>query len=224
MKPFLLSVFDYTGAWAKPYAESGWRVLLWDYKVEGDILERFGWLCGMVEEENGGHIDGLLAAPPCTAFASSGARWWPEKDAAGSFEKPFDSFTDYMVTLTLLVFVMVERFQPKFWALENPVGRIEKLVPELKPYRRLAFDPCDFGDPYTKRTIIWGNFNPRLRKTPVNPDQGSKMHTLPRNSKRAELRSATPPGFARAFFEANRLRGKPATRRIEKKLNLLEAG
>ena len=222
-QPLLLSVYDYTGNWAKPYVDAGWRVILWDYKVEGCILERFGWLCSMIDEENDGYVDGLLAAPPCTAFASSGARWWTDKDRSGTGPHPFRSFTEYMEALTRIVLVMVEKFSPRFWALENPIGRIEKVVPELKPYRRLAFDPCDYGDAYTKRTIIYGNFNPHLKKTPVLPTEGSKMHRLPPSIDRAGIRSATPQGFAKAFYQANKLQGKPVTISLESKLSLLEA-
>ncbi|WP_051617253.1 DNA cytosine methyltransferase [Desulfonatronovibrio hydrogenovorans] len=221
--PFLLSVYDYTGNWAKPYVEAGWRVLLWDYKFEGCILESFGRLMSLVEEENNGHIDGLLSAPPCTAFASSGARWWPDKDRHVSGLHPFDSFTEYMIALALMVLVMVEAFKPKFWALENPVGRIEKLVPELRFYRRLIFDPCDYGDPYTKRTVLWGKFNPNLKKNPIKPLHGSLMHRLPPSPDRTTMRSVTPPGFAQAFYRANNLSGRPTVRTTMKSINMLEA-
>lgn len=201
--PFLISVYDYTGNWARPYIDAGWRVLLWDQHFEGCILEGFGRLVRMVEEENEGCVDGLLAAPPCTAFSASGARWWPDKDAPGSAEPPWESFTEHMVGLTLIVWEMVVRFRPRFWALENPVGRIEKLCPELKPYRRISFNPCDYGDPYVKKTILWGDFNPNLPRSPVRPVEGSKMHRLPAGRGRSALRSVTPSGFAQAFYKAN---------------------
>jgi hypothetical protein len=38
---------------------------------------------------------------------------------------------------------------------------------------------------------------------PVEAVEGSKMHRLPPSPDRAALRSVTPGGFARAFFEAN---------------------
>ena len=202
-KPFLLSVYDYTGNWAKPYINNGWKVQLWDKQIEGDILERFTTLQLMIEDETGGKIDGLLAAPPCTAFAGSGARWWPDKDTYDSQYFPFNSFTEYMVSLTLIVLHMVDVFKPMFWAMENPVGRIERLVPELKKYDKLTFQPNEFGDPYTKRTIIYGNFNTMLPKKPVEATEGSRMWKLPPGPNRANLRSATPDGFAKAFYQAN---------------------
>jgi hypothetical protein len=94
--------------------------------------------------------------------------------------------------------------QPVFWCLENPVGKLSRWMgkPQLK------FNPCDYGDPYTKKTYLWGKFNMPVRY-PVDPvrscSQGSWIQTLGGKSDRTkELRSITPPGFARAFFEANR--------------------
>jgi hypothetical protein len=42
-------------------------------------------------------------------------------------------------------------------------------------------------------------------KNRVEPIEGSKMHLLPPSAERANLRSATPEGFAQAVFEANRM-------------------
>ncbi len=87
-------------------------------------------------------------------------------------------------------------YRPKFWALENPVGKLTRFLGKPKLY----FDPCDYGDPYTKKTGLWGEFNVPIRK-PVAASYGSMMHTDIRNQ--AE-RSKTPLGFAKAFFEANK--------------------
>jgi hypothetical protein len=85
---------------------------------------------------------------------------------------------------------------PAWWALENPVGTLPRwLGPPI-----FYFDPCDYGDPYTKRTALWGRFN-RPTGDPVPPTEGSKMHLMSSTAK-AE-RAITPPGFARAFYEAN---------------------
>ena len=208
MKPFLLSLYDYTGTWSQPYVDAGWKVMRWDKQIDGCVLERFSWIESMIEEETGGNIQGLLAAPPCTAFTSSGAVFWPQKDQPTEEYFPFDSFTEYMVGLTLIVLHAVDVFQPDFWALENPVGRIEKLIPELRQYRRMMFDPCDFGDPYTKKTILWGEFNANLKTNPVEPEyiiasNGNRYSKMFWYHKSKNIRSKTPEGFARAFYQAN---------------------
>lgn len=93
------------------------------------------------------------------------------------------------------------------WMLENPVSRLSSLW--RKPDH--AFHPCDFAgyveglDAYTKKTCLWtgGGFvmPPTMR---VEPSEGSRMHLMPPSEDRANLRSATPEGFARAVFLANR--------------------
>lgn len=135
-------------------------------------------------------VYGILAAPPCTELASSGARWWQGKGEAALLEA-------LAVVDACLRIIAIHR--PAWWALENPIGRLARY---LGP-PRYRFDPCDFGDPYTKRTCLWGQFNVPVRR-PVLPTEGSKMHRLSPSPRRAALRSETPRGFAQAFFEANR--------------------
>lgn len=191
----IISLYDYTGAWAQPYIDAGYPVRLWDYKVEGDILE--GDNFERLTTEYKDYIYAFLSATPCTDFAVSGARWWEEKD------KDTERI-DTSIALAEAVLIGSQACPDiKFWALENPVGRLEKLIPEFKQYRKLMFDPCDYGDPYTKKTVLWGTFNPNLPKNPVLPLYGSLMHSIPPSEKRQEIRSATPAGFAKAFFLAN---------------------
>lgn len=85
---------------------------------------------------------------------------------------------------------------PDWWVLENPVGTLRQYLGEPA----MRFQPCDFGDPYTKKTCLWGSFT-LPAKSPVDPSEGSKMHKL--SGRDQYERSLTPPGFARAFFEAN---------------------
>jgi len=66
----------------------------------------------------------------------------------------------------------------------------------------MTFQPNEYGDPYTKLTCLWGEFNTPMR-TPVPATEGSKMHRLGPSPDRAMLRSVTPMGFSRAFYEAN---------------------
>ena len=72
---------------------------------------------------------------------------------------------------------------------------------------RLKFDPCDYGDPYTKKTLLWGSFavpEPNRVEPIRSCKQGSWIQKLGGKSEKTKtLRSITPPGFAKAFFEAN---------------------
>ena len=182
MSRTILSLCDYTGAWPQPYLDAGYEVVRVELGEGRDVR--------LLRVMDLPRVHGILAAPPCTAFAGSGARWWAEKGDAALLEGL--SIVDACVRL-------VAALKPQWWCLENPVGR---LVRYLGPWR-MTFQPWEYGDPYTKKTCLWGNFDANLRRTPVEPTEGGKIHRMPPSPERGLLRSVTPPGFARAFFEAN---------------------
>lgn len=200
----LLSLFDYTGNWAKPFAEAGWNVILWDIKHTCNLFDQFSDIHDACADyfyenifDNFGTVDGILAAVPCTDFAVSGARWFAEKDESGQTQKSIE-----IVYQTLRI---IDLCSPDFWTIEQPVSRIHNLVPELgKP--KMYFNPCDFGEPYTKKTALYGDFNTNLKMNKVIPIHGSMMHTKygGKSERTKELRSVTPEGFASAFYEANK--------------------
>jgi hypothetical protein len=146
-------------------------------------------------------------------FASSGARW------KRTDEQMIDALS---VVDACLRIIMITK--PMFWALENPVGKLVRWLNRPIMY----FNPCDYGDPWTKKTCLWGSFNV-LHKNPVpaseflphrilsqkvSQNQINKLINcgyLPDNYKelygdlkdRQTIRAITPPGFAKAFMEAN---------------------
>ena len=178
MKKIILDLCGGTGAWSKPYRDAGYDVRLVTLP-DNDVR--------LYEPPE--NVYGILAAPPCTHFAGSGARWWSEKGGGAILEGL--SVVDACLRIVLLT-------EPNFWCLENPVGRLKNWIGPPEMY----FNPCDYGDPWTKKTCLWGEFN-IPEKTPVEPTEGSKIHRYPPSENRQELRSITPPGFAKAFFEAN---------------------
>lgn len=186
----ILDLCGGTGAWSKPYIDSGYPVInatLPDYDITDQDTLRL--LSGL------GNVYGILFAFPCTHFAGSGARWWAEKDKDGR------TLEDTKILTTGLM--IIATCKPHFWCLENPVGRINKWIG--KPV--LYFNPCDYGDPYTKKTALWGKFN-IPQKNPVEPQfvtykDGSRFAPNYGWSTN-ENRGVTPSGFAKAFFEANR--------------------
>lgn len=191
----ILSLFDATGAWSQPYRDAGYQVTQIDLTLGSDVLE--------TSAQDFAPVYGILAAPPCTDFSGSGARWWKDKDADGR--------TAESIALLEYTMSLIHDLNPLWWCLENPVGRLQRLVPEVGE-RRMTFNPCDYGDPYTKRTCLWGNFNTDLPRNPVEPiiyESAGKRGSwhwakLGGSSARTKsLRSATPVGFAGAFFQAN---------------------
>ena len=187
----ILSLFDESGVWSAPYVHAGYNVIQVDIQNGVDVLDLgidYFADCGIDD------VYGVLAACPCTHFANSGARWFADKDAAGVTQEGID-----LVNRTLDI---VDYFQPEFWAIENPMGRIKTLCG--LPSARLYFQPHHFGDPYTKRTQLFGFFNANLRPCNVLPTEGSRVHRLRGDvPEQKKARSLTPEGFAYAFFEQN---------------------
>ena len=177
MTKLILDLCGGTGAWSAPYQEAGYDV--WIVDKEWDVRLFY----------TSAKVHGILAAPPCQHLSGSGARWWKSKGRVALFEA---------LSIVDACMRVIKISDPVFWALENPVGRLVHYLGKPKMY----FDPCDYGDPYTKKTCLWGKFNePAINR--VDPVEGSKIHRIPPSKDRAKLRSITPPGFARAFYEAN---------------------
>ena len=184
----IVSLFDYSGNWSSPYKDAGFNVLRIDIKLDLDILS-------ITKEDLPSDVFGILAAPPCTDFAGSGAQYWKVKDADGRTEASLS-----LIDKTLEIISWYPEIN--FWALENPVGRLQKLRPKLgAPW---YFQPHWYGDPWTKKTGLYGKFNKDLPRNDVQPDPNSWIMKLGGKSERTkELRSMTPMGFAKAFYEAN---------------------
>jgi hypothetical protein len=141
-------------------------------------------------------IRGVLAAPPCTEFSFA-------KNMHGDkCKRDFEAGME-IVNACLQI---IKKAEPKWWALENPRGYLRQFLG--KPV--MTFDPYDFGDPWKKKTDLWGKFNPP-KMNPVQPlnVKFSLMHSkeiypeMYGKMSRQDRRAITPPGFARAFFEAN---------------------
>ena len=195
-----------TGSWSLPYVQKGYDVVVVDpaticktgavvlpltvEALEQDVDSPFHSLS----------IHGVLAAPPCTHFSFGGVSWWKAKDEAGV---TLDALGTVMCCLRL-----IERWQPNFWALENPIGRLRTLMPQLgKP--TLVFQPFDYGDAYHKKTQLWGKFN-IPKKTPVKSFRsmtkqfdGTDHPLYQRGLGRKVARAITPLGFAFAFADSN---------------------
>jgi hypothetical protein len=192
----ILDLCGGTGGWSRPYKEAGYDVRLitlpdndarlWPSQPSdpprlpsgfNDIAEYIG------------NVYGILAAPVCTCFSGSGA-CHPRSD-----EQLLEGLS--LVDACLRIIWTVK---PKFWAMENPVGKLRKWIGPPK----MSFHPCDYGDPYTKKTLLWGEFN-ELVKNPVEPTEGSKLWAMygGKSARTKEMRSITPQGFAQAFYRAN---------------------
>ena len=138
--------------------------------------------------------DLIIAHPPCTHLASSGAKWFDEKRKDGRQQEAIEFFMRF----TKL---------PGRWAIENPVGIMSTMY--RKPDE--IVQPWWFGDEAKKSTCLWLQGLPPLvadrivgqGKVHVTKS-GRKLpewYNLPPSPDRAKLRSITFPGLARAMAE-----------------------
>lgn len=194
----ILDLCGGTGGWSQPYRDAGYNVITVDPLASNKISNYRGTVQDFLRDCKAGLMDmsschGVLFGPPCTEFAGSGARWWKGKDP---------KLLEDAIEVVYAGLEIIKMVDPEWWALENPVGRLARVVPKLEKWL-MTFQPNWYGDPYTKKTCLWGNFNTCLEQDWVEPTEGSKMHLMSPGPDRWRKRSVTPKGFAKAFFNAN---------------------
>lgn len=211
----ILSLCDLTGTWSKPYLDRGYTVLRVDIQRNVDqdlrLLEYGGKKGSSLGSWAPGEIHGIIAQPPCTDFTNAGARWWKAKGT----EKLL-----FSLSLVDACLRAVAIYQPKWWVMENPAGRLKRYLGRSKHsfhpwhyagYREKEGDTVPKTDRYTKLTCLWGNFTmPERKALPIiigsteMPAKGSSwIHRLGPSDERANLRSMSPEGFSTAFCLAN---------------------
>ena len=148
---------------------------------------------GPVQDIIGDGWDLLVAFPPCTDLAASGARWFPAKRADGRQARALD-----------FVRLLLEAPIPRV-AVENPVGVISSAI--RKPDQ--IIQPYEHGHEATKTTCLWLRGLPLLVPTQV-VGKGSRhvtksgrsqptWYNLPPSADRWKVRSQTFPGIAEAM-------------------------
>jgi site-specific DNA-cytosine methylase len=193
-RKLILSLCGGTGAWDKPYRDNleEYEVRIIDPLVDGTDVR----LMKALPEKQ--QVYGILAAPPCTHLSGSGARWWESKGESLLLEAL--SIVDACIRINAI-------YCPVFFVMENPVGRLSqylgKPVMYFQPYEYAGWLDNPDEEAYSKKTCLWGHFNKPHKREVLNT-LGSKMHLLPPSEDRWRLRSVTPKGFAKAFYESNR--------------------
>lgn len=129
--------------------------------------------------------DLLIAHPPCTHLAVSGARHFASKKASGVQDEALD-FVRFLLDAPI----------PRI-ALENPVSIISSRI--RKPNQ--IIQPWQFGHGETKATCLWLKGLPLLVPTNVVEGRADRIHKMPPGPNRWKERSRTYPGIAAAFAE-----------------------
>jgi site-specific DNA-cytosine methylase len=137
--------------------------------------------------------DMIIAFPPCTHLAVSGAAWFAAKRADGRQQQGIDFFMEFANANCEKI------------AIENPVGIMSSKW--RKPDQ--IIQPWQFGHPEKKATCLWLKGLPRLEPTNIVKEEMEKLpknkqerlHYLPPSKNRSVLRSKTFSGIAKAMAE-----------------------
>ena len=157
--------------------------------------------------------DMIIAFPPCTHLAVSGAAWFEKKRTDGRQKQAIEFFSKFLTLECDKI------------CIENPVNiisgnYIEKWFPDLAERYHLPVKPTQiihpwqFGDPYEKKTCLWIKGLPNLKPTNiVQPEERivyksgktmpqwiAKAWKLP-PEERSKVRSRTFEGIAEAMAE-----------------------
>lgn len=154
------------------------------------------WSCDLLPTERpGSHFEGdvrylldehwdlMIAHPPCTHLAVSGARWFKDKQAEQSEALDF---------VRLLMAAPIARI-----ALENPISIISSAI--RKPDQ--IVHPWQFGHGETKATCLWLKNLPLLAPTNIVDGREARVHRMPPSADRWKERSRTYVGIAQAMAE-----------------------
>ena len=210
----IISLCDLTGNMVQPWVDAGYSAFLVDPQhgttstetlPNGATITRFA---GTIEDAMpliaaliaAGKVAAVFGFPPCTDMAVSGARWFETKRAA-------DKMFQAKAVMVAEQCRTIGRLSGAPWFVENPVSVLSSAFG--KPQH--TFHPADYtayepGDNYTKKTCLWtggGFIMPAPAKDSTLGDPDNRIHMAPPGPGRANFRSATPMGFARAVFAAN---------------------
>ena len=154
-------------------------------------------------EREGSHFEGnvldiidqgwdmMIAHPPCTHLAVSGARWFKDK------QKEQKKALDFVRSL---LDAPIEKI-----ALENPVSIISTRI--RKPSQ--IIQPWQFGHPENKKTCFWLQNLPLLEETNnvkhkmenMSKKEMDRIHHMTPSPERSKQRSLTYTGIAKAMAE-----------------------
>jgi site-specific DNA-cytosine methylase len=142
------------------------------WHIQGDALSILGdgW-------------DMMIAHPPCTHLAVSGARWFKDKQ---------EEQAEALEFVRLLLNAPIRHI-----ALENPVSIISSHI--RKP--DCTYQPWEHGHGEVKRTCLWLKNLPTLKPSNIVEGREAKVHKMPPGPDRWKERSRTPVGVAKAMAE-----------------------
>jgi hypothetical protein len=177
--PRVLVACEYSGRVRDAFASQGWEA--WSCDLLPTERQTGKHYQGSVEDIINHNWDLMIAHPPCTHLAVSGARWFKEKQVEQQAALNF-------------VRMLLDAPVPKI-ALENPVSVISSRI--RKPDQ--IIQPWQFGHGETKATCLWLKGLPKLQPTNVVEGRLNTVHRMPPGPNRWKDRSRTYEGIALAM-------------------------
>ena len=187
----ILVACEYSGRVRDAFTKRGHYAVSVDFlpsETEGDHIT--GDVLDVIYQE---HWDLMIAFPPCTDLAVSGAKWFAEKRADGRQQRALEF-------VRTLLDAPIQQI-----ALENPVGVISTYI--RKPDQ--IVQPYWFGHEATKTTCLWLKGLPPLMATSIvgkgerhitkSGRSLPKWYNLPPSPDRWKKRSLTYQGIADAM-------------------------
>lgn len=203
MSDCCIFLFDKTGAMARPWADAGFRCFCVDIqhangeRTEGNITY-VGADARHWRPPHGMRVVFVACFPPCTHLAVSGARWFKGK----GLRLLAESIELFAVAAELC------EWSGAPYIIENPVSVVSShwRKPDFTfhPWHFAGYLTNQDAENTTKQTCLWtgGGFVMPDRKEAPEPHRND-VWLMPPGEDRANERSKTPSGFARAVFLAN---------------------
>lgn len=174
----VLVACEYSGRVREAFANLGHAAMSCDL-LPSDILGNH--YQGDIRDILGDGWDLMVAHPPCTHLAVSGARWFKDKQVEQAEALEF-------------VRMLLDADIPKI-ALENPISIISSQI--RKPDQ--IIQPWQFGHGETKATCLWLKGLPKLEPTNIVEGRKPVVHHASPGPDRWKLRSLTYQGIADAM-------------------------
>ena len=184
------------------------------YQKEGYDVRLIGSDIGVENYDPPQNVYGIIANPVCTEF---------------SIASGFHKVNDYAKGMFLVneCIRIINKCNLKFWVIENPAsGKLKDFLNTPT----FVYQPWEFGDPWTKKTALWGKFNipKKLYNRWEDVPKNDKLYCRPGRPKPSiaflhksaikyiqsfngitveddmSFRSLCPQGFANAFYTVNK--------------------
>ena len=145
-----------------------------EWHIQGDVISLLDQKWSMI-----------IAFPPCTHLAVSGAKWFKEKQEDGRQQQSIEFFMQFV------------NAKCKRIAIENPIGIMSTVW--RKPDQ--IIQPWMFGHGETKATCLWLKNLPLLQPTNIVIGREQRIWKIQPSKERVKIRSKTFSGIAKAMAD-----------------------